>query len=148
MGKHKNGRPPAVEITDVHIEQIMKLAGYGLSVAQIAAIIGMSRSVFYDYMSRDERIKSAYEQGKAIARMSVSKALFEKAIEGDMRAIQWYEMTRCGITPDKPIKEDIPNEGADLSLLEDDELETLHRIISKANTKDDAIDAEFEEEKE
>lgn len=90
------GRPPK-EITDDHLRQIEALAGYGLTEAAIAHVIGLSPATFRR-KKNEARVMSALQKGKALAEATVSKALFERAKEGDLTAIIWWEKTRAGRT--------------------------------------------------
>ena len=86
---------PWITLTDQHIKQIELLSGYGLTVAQIAAVIGISQSSMDNKRNTITRVKEAMERGRAVAEAKVGKSLFERAVEGDIAAIRWYEMTRA-----------------------------------------------------
>lgn len=88
------GRPP-IEVTDEHIVQIAKLAGYGMTEASIAWVIGMCPDTFRIKKGQDDRIARALEKGKSDAEDRIGKALYEKAIAGDLGAIVWWEKTRA-----------------------------------------------------
>lgn len=84
----------ATDFTDREIQQIETLAGYGLSIPQIAAVIGISLTEF-EGRQRGTKVKKALEAGRAKAQAVVGKALFLRAKEGDVPAIRWWEMTRA-----------------------------------------------------
>jgi hypothetical protein len=86
---------PAIDVTDEHIRQIEKLAGYGMTEASIAWIIGMCPKTFYAKKQADERVGTALEKGKADAEDKIGEALYTKAINGDLGAIVWWEKTRA-----------------------------------------------------
>ena len=62
----------------------------------IAAWLGLSKSGFEKNRKREPRIDEALERGRALAKEAVADALFNKALEGDVQAIKWWEMTRAG----------------------------------------------------
>ena len=82
------------DFTDRDIAQIETLAGYGLTLPQIAAVMMISEQ---EFMTRrnEERVDRALEAGKAKAQGVIGKALYLKAKEGDIAAIRWWEMTRA-----------------------------------------------------
>src|SRR3990167_419381 len=88
------GRPP-IEVTPDHLRQIEVLAGYGMTEASIAWVIGMCPDTFRVKKSKDERIPRALEKGKAGAETKIGEALYTKAINGDLGAIVWWEKTRA-----------------------------------------------------
>jgi len=91
------GRPKKV-FTEAELRSIGVMAGYGLPVGHMAAILGVSESTLYRNKKWNPTIKEAYDKGLARARITVAKVLFEKAtVDRDMTAIIWYEKTRCGM---------------------------------------------------
>ena len=104
----KRGRP-RIEITIKGLRQIEKLAGYGLTQAAIAAVLGMSERTFRD-KKHEERVSAALDKGRAVAEANVGKALYNKAIDGDIAAIRWWEITRAGRSERQIIRhEDMPD---------------------------------------
>lgn len=87
---------PRIELTDDHIRQIESLAGYGLTEAAIARVLGMSHDTFTRRKQDHERVLRALEKGKAYAESIVGQALYIKAKSGDLGAIIWWEKTRAG----------------------------------------------------
>jgi hypothetical protein len=88
------GRPP-IQVSDKDCRTIAKLAGYGMTEASIAHILGMHPNTFARKKQDDERIVVALEKGKSDAEQRVGKALYTKAINGDLGAIVWWEKTRA-----------------------------------------------------
>ena len=62
----------------------------------IAAWLGLSKNGFKKNRKREHRIDEALERGRALAQEAIAEALFKKALEGDVQAIKWWEMTRAG----------------------------------------------------
>ena len=100
-------RPITIEITDKMLGQIETLAGYGLTLAQIAAVIGVSESLLMKKRVDEDRINTALDAGRAKAQGRVGKSLFERAVDGDVAAIRWYEMTRAGRTAEARLQQTI-----------------------------------------
>ena len=44
----------------------------------------------------EERVSAALDKGRAVAEANVGKALYTKAVKGDITAIRWWETTRVG----------------------------------------------------
>jgi AraC-like DNA-binding protein len=93
--KKKPGRPTFV-LDDKAIAQIETMAGYGLTMPMIAAVLGCSERTLRKKKGDEERVNAAFELGKAKAQALVGEALFKKAKTGDVPAIKWWEMTRAG----------------------------------------------------
>ncbi len=89
-------RKPKINYTKRKLEEIEKLAGLGLTLPMIASWLGLSKSGFEKNRKREPRIDEALERGRALAQEAVADALFNKALEGDVQAIKWWEMTRAG----------------------------------------------------
>lgn len=84
------------EIDEQMIRQIEELAGYGLSMPQIAAVVGFSERTLHRRKNDHEAVEAALARGRARAAAIVGKALFQRAKDGDIPAIRWWEMTREG----------------------------------------------------
>lgn len=83
-------------LTENDLRQVEELAGYGLSLPQIAAVLGFSERTIHRKKDDDPDLVAALERGKAKAAAIVGKALFVRAKDGDVPAIRWWEMTREG----------------------------------------------------
>lgn len=66
MAKSKGGRP-RIELTDEHVALIERLAGFGLTQAQIADCLPMSERVLRERIADpdDEGVSAAYARGRA-----------------------------------------------------------------------------------
>lgn len=89
---------PKIEITEDNLRQIEVLAGYGMTEAAIANVLGISERTFRTNKNTEEVVLAALEKGKAKAASIIGQALFEKAKKGDLGAIVWWEKTRAGRT--------------------------------------------------
>ncbi|MEO0851974.1 MAG: hypothetical protein AAFY15_00520 [Cyanobacteria bacterium J06648_11] len=88
---------PKIPISDRDIQQIEVMAGLGMKLDDIALVLNISPTTL-DRWLKDERVKMPYKKGVAMAKLTVSKTLFDKAKGGDMTAIIWFEKTRCGMS--------------------------------------------------
>lgn len=87
-GKHT---PP---LDENMLRQVEELAGYGLTLGQIAAVLGFSERTLHN--KKTDELVAAIQRGKAKAAAIVGKSLFGRAKDGDVPAIRWWEMTREG----------------------------------------------------
>jgi hypothetical protein len=84
------------DIDDNAIRQAEELAGYGLSLQQIAAVLGLGERTLHTKKGENPALAAALERGRAKAAGIIGKALFLRAKDGDVAAIRWWEMTRQG----------------------------------------------------
>lgn len=83
---------------EIDLEEVEKLAGYGLDHDDIALSLGISISTFKRRKSDNELFELAIKRGKAKAKRTVTSKLMEKIEAGDLGAIIWYEKTRLGFS--------------------------------------------------
>lgn len=88
--------PREITVTPAMLRQAEELAGYGLTNAQIASVLGMAERTMRQKKADSEELDAALTRGRAKAAGVIGKALFLKAKEGDVAAIRWWEMTRQG----------------------------------------------------
>lgn len=81
-------------LTENDLRQVEELAGYGLTLGQIAAVLGFSERTLHN--KKTDELIAAIQRGKAKAAAIVGKSLFGRARDGDVPAIRWWEMTREG----------------------------------------------------
>lgn len=86
---------PRKDISDDQILEIERMAGYGLSEAQIAHCLDLSPMTFRRNKRTHEAVLSAIQKGKALAEQKIGGRLFDKALDGDLGAIVWWEKTRA-----------------------------------------------------
>lgn len=99
---------PAFEFDAKVLATIEQLAGYGLTLTQIGAVIGCCRKT----IGQNEAAKEAAETGRAKAEGLIGKSLFERAKGGDVNAIRWWETTRAGRSEKATIAHQGGGEGA------------------------------------
>jgi len=95
---------PFIDLTEEDLRKMSALAGLGLTLPKIAAVMGFSESVLAKRKQTSDAVKTALERGKAEAEMRIGKSLFERAIDGDVAAIRWWEMTRAGRTVEQRLE--------------------------------------------
>lgn len=72
------GRPTKME--DRMIEQVFEMALLGLTDIQMAKVLGIAESTFYDYKLKMEGFSEALTRGKEEADGKVAKALYKRAL--------------------------------------------------------------------
>ena len=88
-GSSKGNR--RIEITDEMHFQIQTMAGYGLTVDAIAAVMGMARMTLYAYCMED------LDKGRADGHKAVAKTLYEMATDSEHPSMTtFYLKTQCG----------------------------------------------------
>lgn len=80
--KPKLGRKP-VPIDLVAVE---KMASQGLNQEQIASVVGLKSSQWYERCKQNPDISEAYKRGKSKGVLAISNALFEQARSGNTTA--------------------------------------------------------------
>ena len=94
MKIERNGRPPAI-LSTKQIDQVEALAAV-CTKAQIATYFGVTEKTFRAIEQRQPEVFTAYRRGKARAIADIGSALFQKALDGDIRAMQFYLKTQAG----------------------------------------------------
>lgn len=86
---------PRIELTDEQVVEVEKLAAY-LSLDQIADFLGIGASTLDRRLADDERVRKAYDRGRAKAIKEVAKGLLRQALEGNLNAQTFYLRTQAG----------------------------------------------------
>jgi hypothetical protein len=85
------------DFTDYELEQISKLAGWGLDQGKIASIYRMSKATFYNITKRQPALREALDRGYAIAESEVARVAFEMATKGNnTQATMFWLKCRAG----------------------------------------------------
>jgi predicted transcriptional regulator len=92
----KGGRPEKY-LAENDVIQIEALAAM-CTKGQIADYFGMTEKTFRAIEHRQPEVFTAYRKGKARAIAEVGSALYQKALDGDIRAMQFYLKTQAGWT--------------------------------------------------
>ena len=128
----KGGRP-AVIVDEALCKQAETLAAQGLTMIQIANVLGISETTLYDKKSKFSEFSEAIKKGKDKGIATVTSALFTKARAGDNTAMIFYLKNRAGCQ-DKIEKETIIEQKQiiDLSRISDGELKRLKQVLTNA----------------
>ena len=82
MAEKKRGRKP----TPIDLASVEKMASQGLNQEQIASVIGLKSSQWYERCNQNPDISEAYKRGKSKGVLAISNALFEQARAGNTTA--------------------------------------------------------------
>ena len=77
------------------VDQVEALAA-ACTKAQMAAYFGVTEKTFRAIEQRQPEVFTAYRRGRARAVADIGSALYQKALEGDIRAMQFYLKTQAG----------------------------------------------------
>lgn len=105
-------------VLQIDIKEVERLAGLGLSQAEIAVSLGVSAKTLSRRKKGSAAFITALQTGRAKAAAAVSNKLFNLCMEGKLSAIIWYEKTRRGLS-DKTTVE------IDVSKLSDSQLQSI-----------------------
>lgn len=79
-----------IELSEEEIKRIETMAGLGLNVIQMAAILGMSKATFDRRMSDTPGANEALEKGRSIAAQNVMATAFKMAVGGKHPAMTMF----------------------------------------------------------
>ena len=89
------GRPP-IEITDGLCRKAESLAAQGLTMEQIALVLGMGERTIYEKMAKFPQFSQAIKRGQAKGVAAITNKLFKKAKDGDNTSMIFYLKNRAG----------------------------------------------------
>lgn len=87
------GRPP-IEITDEVCQKAESLAAQGLTMDQIASVLGMGERTIYEKQVEFPHLAQSIKDGRSKGIATVSNALFNKATAGDNTSMIFYLKNR------------------------------------------------------
>jgi hypothetical protein len=99
--KRSNAGRPAKTLDEKDLEEVRKLAGFGLTGRQIALVKKMDEKTLMKYAA------SEMEKGRAEAHTFVVNQLFRNIKDGKEASIFFYLKTQCGWTETQRIETDI-----------------------------------------
>lgn len=85
---------PRIEIDDAICQKAESLAAQGLTMEQIASVLGIGTSTLYDKQNLYPEFLEAIKDGRSKGIATVSNALFNKATAGDNTAMIFYLKNR------------------------------------------------------
>lgn len=86
------GRKPIL----IDLDEVKRLAGLGLSEAQICTSLGISEDTLGRRKKDSADFADALKSGKVAAQVTVGTELMKLIKKGNLGAISWYEKTRLG----------------------------------------------------
>jgi len=92
--KRKAVGRPKIAITDKILQKAETLASSGLTMAEIADVLGMGESTLYEKTKEFPEFSDAVKAGRAKGMAKVANVVFDKATGGDLTAAMFYLKTR------------------------------------------------------
>lgn len=93
---HRGGSSLTYHVNEKQLIAIEDAASDGVSVGDMAALMGVSTSTFYNIMRRDPRVAIAYRRGLAQTNREASSSLREKVLEGNLSATIFWLKSKAG----------------------------------------------------
>ncbi|MDP6769070.1 MAG: hypothetical protein QF704_00055 [Anaerolineales bacterium] len=84
--------------------EVERLAGIGLSNAEIADAMGFAEATLYRKKKDNESFESALKKGKAKASADIANVVYEMAMAKNLPAAIWYEKTRRGLSDKQSVE--------------------------------------------
>ncbi len=91
------GRPPSIVPTDEDRRKVEHLAGLGVPLEHIAAVVGPPGGISRDVLTKWFGPEIA--QGKAKAAEAISGTLYQRAMAGDTACLIWWSKTQLRWSP-------------------------------------------------
>jgi len=128
----KLGRPE-IEITEEICKKAEGYAAQGLTMPQIASVLGMSQTTLYDKKGKFTEFSEAIKRGKDKGIATITNALFNKARQGDNTSMIFYLKNQAG-WQDRVEKETIIEQRhvLDLTRVSNNDLNTIERALESA----------------
>jgi len=132
--KRKVGRP-RFEVTPEVCEQVENLAAQGLTVDQIALVLGVSHWTIYERQNEFPEFSDAIKRGRGKGIANVTNALYEKAtVDKDNTAMIFYLKNRAGWVDKQEVQSTVEQRHViDLTRIPDDQLESIEAAFSRIN---------------
>ena len=133
--KRKVGRP-RFEVTPEVCEQVENLAAQGLTVDQIALVLGVSHWTIYERQNEYPEFSDAIKRGRGKGIANVTNALYEKAtVDKDNTAMIFYLKNRAGWVDKQEVQSTVEQRHViDLTRIPDDQLESIEASFSRINS--------------
>ena len=133
--KRKVGRP-RFEVTPEVCEQVENLAAQGLTVDQIALVLGVSHWTIYERQNEYSEFSDAIKRGRGKGIANVTNALYEKAtVDKDNTAMIFYLKNRAGWVDKQEVQSTVEQRHViDLTRIPDDQLESIEAAFSRINS--------------
>jgi len=131
--KRKVGRP-RFEVTPEVCEQVENLAAQGLTVDQIALVLGVSHWTIYERQNEFPEFSDALKRGRGKGVANVTNALYTKAVDGDNTAMIFYLKNRAGWVDKQEVQSTVEQRHIiDLTRIPNDQLEQLENAFKQSD---------------
>jgi hypothetical protein len=80
--------------TIIDYEMVKKYAMLGLKDAEIALLLGIRSESFCRLKNKDKELVNALKEGQTLAKISVTKALYDAALNGNITACIFFLVNR------------------------------------------------------
>jgi len=129
--KRKVGRP-RFEITPEVCEKVENLSAQGLTVDQIALVLGVSHWTIYERQNEFPEFSDALKRGRGKGVANVTNALYTKAVDGDNTAMIFYLKNRAGWVDKQEVQSTVEQRHIiDLTRIPNDQLEQLENAFKQ-----------------
>ena len=134
--KRKVGRPK-FEITDDIMKKAEDYAAKGLTIDQIAAVLGISDATIYERQQEYPDFYDALKRGRATGIANVTNALYEKAtVDKDNTAMIFYLKNRAGWVDKQETTTTVENRHViDLTGIDNESLKQLESVLEQSITR-------------
>ncbi len=134
--KRKVGRPK-FEITDAIIKKAEDYAAKGLTAEQIAMVLGISETTFYERQAENAEFAEALKRGRGTGIANVTNALYEKAtVDKDNTAMIFYLKNRAGWVDKQETTTTVENRHViDLTGIDNESLKQLESVLEQSITR-------------
>ena len=131
--KKKKGRPK-FEVTEAICAKAEHLASKGLTVDQIAAVLGVSDATIYERQAENSDFSDALKRGRASGIESVTNALYEKAtVDKDNTAMIFWLKNRAGWVDKQETNTTIEQRHViDLARIDNEQPNQLERVLEQS----------------
>ena len=131
--KRKVGRP-RFEITPEVCEKVENLSAQGLTVDQIALVLGVSHWTIYERQNEFPEFSDALKRGRGKGVANVTNALYTKAVDGDNTAMIFYLKNRAGWVDKQEVQSTVEQRHIiDLTRIPNDQLEQLENAFKESD---------------
>ena len=134
--KRKVGRPK-FEITEAIMKKAEDYAAKGLTIEQIAAVLGIHHATIYERQQEYPDFYDALKRGRATGIANVTNALYEKAtVDKDNTAMIFYLKNRAGWVDKQETTTTVENRHViDLTGIDNESLKQLESVLEQSITR-------------
>ena len=134
--KRKVGRP-RFEVTPEVCEQVENLAAQGLTVDQIALVLGIHKATLFDKQNEYSDFSDAIKRGRGKGIANVTNALYEKAtVDKDNTAMIFYLKNRAGWVDEQEVQSTVEQRHViDLTGIPNEQLQQLEQVFEQSNPR-------------